>query len=393
MDPKDGADDLSLTALRERVDRVNRDLLERLQERAALVLEIAEVKRARGLGGFDPGREDAMLEDLLGRSSGPFGATELRTIFRTIFRASLEIQERDREQALLVKQPGLMPAGGVRVGTVAIGDGVPVMIAGPCSAESAEQMETVAGALAALPGRIILRAGAYKPRTNPYSFQGLREEGLDIIQAAARRHRLPTVTEVLDITSLDRVASQTDMLQVGSRNMYNTELLKALGRVDRPVLLKRGFMATLEEFLLAAEYIVSAGNPRVVLCERGIRTFERATRNTLDISAVPILKRETSLPVIVDLSHSLGRRDIVLPCGRAALAAGADGLMVEVHPDPDRALSDGFQQLDLKAFEVLMEGLGLMEKPASAGHVTEAVDTAVPPPGRRPPSPTSTSRR
>jgi 3-deoxy-7-phosphoheptulonate synthase/chorismate mutase len=148
--------------------------------------------------------------------------------------------------------------------------------------------------------------------------------------------------------------------------MYNTELLKALGRVRRPVLLKRGFMATIEEFILAAEYIVSAGNPQVVFCERGIRTFERATRNTLDISAVPLLKRETSLPVIVDLSHALGRRDIILPCGRAALAAGADGLMVEVHPDPDRALSDGFQQLDLRAFAELMAGLGLAPAPEPA---------------------------
>ncbi|HKQ96646.1 MAG TPA: bifunctional 3-deoxy-7-phosphoheptulonate synthase/chorismate mutase, partial [Candidatus Polarisedimenticolia bacterium] len=258
-----------------------------------------------------------------------------------------------------------------------IGDGVPVMIAGPCSAESAAQMEQVAAALAAHAGRMILRAGAYKPRTNPYSFQGLREEGLDLIETAAARHDLPTVTEVLDAGSVERVASQCDMLQVGSRNMYNTELLKALGRVARPVLLKRGFMATIEELLLAAEYIVSAGNPAVVLCERGIRTFERATRNTLDISAVPLLKRETSLPVIVDLSHALGRRDILLPCGRAALAAGADGLMIEVHPDPDRALSDGFQQIDLATFETLLEGLGMAAAPkAPAATLVGQVDGA-----------------
>ncbi|HUD71075.1 MAG TPA: bifunctional 3-deoxy-7-phosphoheptulonate synthase/chorismate mutase [Dongiaceae bacterium] len=363
MKPPSDADDLSLTELRGKIDRVNCELLDRLQERAALVQEIAAVKRARGLEGHDPGREDAMLEDLLARSQGPFGPAELRTIFRTIFRASLEMQERDRWQGLRVKQPGLLPPGGVRVGKVAIGDGPPVMIAGPCSAESAEQMDVVAASLATYPGGMILRAGAYKPRTNPYSFQGLREEGLDLIEAAGARHHLPTVTEVLDGASVERVAAQADMLQVGSRNMYNTELLKALGRVRRPVLLKRGFMATIEEFILAAEYIVSAGNPQVVFCERGIRTFERATRNTLDISAVPLLKRETSLPVIVDLSHALGRRDIILPCGRAALAAGADGLMVEVHPDPDRALSDGFQQLDLRAFAELMAGLGLAPAP------------------------------
>jgi 3-deoxy-7-phosphoheptulonate synthase/chorismate mutase len=366
MKPPSDADDISLTELRGKIDRVNRDLLDRLQERAALVQEIAAVKRARGLEGHDPGREDAMLEDLLARSAGPFGAAELRTIFRTIFRASLEMQEKDRWQGLRVKQPGLLPPGGVRVGKVAIGDGTPVMIAGPCSAESAEQMDEVAAALASYPGLMILRAGAYKPRTNPYSFQGLREEGLTLIESTGARHHLPTVTEVLDGASVERVAAQADMLQVGSRNMYNTELLKALGRVRRPVLLKRGFMATIEEFILAAEYIVSAGNPQVVFCERGIRTFERATRNTLDISAVPLLKRETSLPVVVDLSHALGRRDIILPCGRAALAAGADGLMVEVHPDPDRALSDGFQQLDLRAFAELMAGLGLAPAPEPA---------------------------
>jgi len=357
--PTDVTDDGSISALRARIDLVNRELLDRLQKRATLVLEVAALKRAQGLEGHDPGREDAMLEDLLGRSHGPFGAAELRAIFRAIFHASLEIQERERWHGLRVKRKDILPPGGVRVGGVSIGGGATVMIAGPCSAETAEQMERVAEFLADFPGALILRAGAYKPRTNPYSFQGLREEGLLLLQAAAASHGLPTVTEVLDVASLETVAARADMLQVGSRNMYNTELLKALGRIEKPVLLKRGFMATIEEFLLAAEYIVSAGNPAVVLCERGIRTFERATRNTLDISAVALLKRETPLPVIVDLSHALGRRDIVLPCGRAALAAGADGLMVEVHPDPDRALSDGFQQLDLPAFTTLMEGLGL----------------------------------
>lgn len=357
--PPDVTDDGSIAALRARIDLVNREILDRLQERAALVLEIAALKHARGLEGHDPGREDAMLEDLLGRSRGPFGAAELRAIFRAIFSASLEIQERERWQGLRVKRKDLLPPGGVRVGGVSIGGGETVMIAGPCSAETAAQMERVADFLAGFPGALILRAGAYKPRTNPYSFQGLREEGLLLLQAAAASHALPTVTEVLDVASLETVAAHADMLQVGARNMYNTELLKALGRIGKPVLLKRGFMATIEEFLLAAEYIVSAGNPAVVLCERGIRTFERATRNTLDISAVALLKRETPLPIIVDLSHALGRRDIVLPCGRAALAAGADGLMVEVHPDPDRALSDGFQQLDFPAFAAFMEGLGL----------------------------------
>jgi len=381
----------SLTPLRERIDGINREILDRLQERARLVLEIAEVKRVKGLEGHDPGREDQMLEDLVSRASGPFGPTELRGIFRTIFRASLEIQERERWEGLRVKRKDLLPPGGVKVGNVAVGGGETVLFAGPCSAESAEQMERVTAYLSRYRGAMVLRAGAYKPRTNPYSFQGLREEGLVLLRDAAQRHALPSVTEVLDAASLDLVAAHADMLQVGARNMYNTELLKALGRIGKPVLLKRGFMATIEELLLAAEYIVTAGNSQVVLCERGIRTFERATRNTLDISAVALLKRETPLPVIVDLSHALGRRDIILPCGRAAIAAGADGLMVEVHPDPDKALSDGFQQLDLDAFGTLMEGLGLAPAPADDRVVEGAIDTVLKSP--RPPRITPTSGR
>jgi 3-deoxy-7-phosphoheptulonate synthase/chorismate mutase len=226
-------------------------------------------------------------------------------------------------------------------------------------------MEAVALAVARLPGPKVLRAGAFKPRTNPYSFQGLREKGLTILRDTARRHGLVTVTEVVDTSTLDVVAAHTDMLQIGARNMYNTELLKAVGRSGMPVLLKRGFMATLEELLLSSEYILAEGNESIVLCERGIRTFERWTRNTLDISAIPLLMQETSLPVIVDLSHALGRKDVLAPCGRAALAAGAHGLMVEIHPAPDQALSDGFQQLDLDAFATLVRDLGLDRGPAS----------------------------
>ena len=374
-DSNGGAHDTSMAEVRAHIDRVNRQLLDLLQQRAELVLRIAEIKRAQGLQGFDPAREDEMLEDLLGRSRGPFGDAELREIFRTIFRASLDIQEREQWKRLQVKRKDLLPPGGVRVGEVAIGAGATVMIAGPCSVETAGQMELVAGFLGGY-GNMILRAGAYKPRTNPYSFQGLREEGLELLKTAAARHCLPSVTEILDVSSLEAIVAHADMLQVGARNMYNTELLKALGRAGRPVLLKRSFMATIEEFLLAAEYIVSSGNSQVVLCERGIRTFERATRNTLDISAVALLKRETPLPVIVDLSHSLGRRDIVLPCARAVLAAGADGIMLEVHPNPDRALSDGFQQLDLAAFASLMEELGLAA-PAKE-RVPADLDAAVP---------------
>jgi 3-deoxy-7-phosphoheptulonate synthase len=269
------------------------------------------------------------------------------------------LQDQARRQRLQVFRADLVPPGGIRVGSTTVGGKEPVIMAGPCSVETSEQMEAIASHVARLPGVKVLRGGAFKPRTNPYSFQGLREEGLKILREAADRHGLATVTEVLDTKTLDLVASYTDMLQVGSRNMYNTELLKAIGRTRKPVLLKRGFMATLEELLLSAEYILAEGNEAVVLCERGIRTFDRAARNTLDISAIPLLKQKTSLPIIVDVSHALGRKDVLLPCARAALAAGADGLMIETHNRPEQALSDGFQQLDLAEFSALIAALGL----------------------------------
>ncbi len=362
--------DSRLRALRADIDALNERLLDLIQRRAEIVLEIAKTKHSHGIDGYDPRREDEMLQALTAATTGPFGPSEVREIFKSIFRASLEIQDRERRSALRVRRRDLVPAGGIRVGGggarggdgargVAVGGGAPVLFAGPCSVETPEQIDAAAAFVASLPGPKILRAGAFKPRTNPHSFQGLREDGLKLLRETADRHGLVTVTEVLDTSTLDLVASYTDMLQVGARNMYNTELLKALGRIGKPVLLKRGFMATLEELLLSAEYILSHGNDAVVLCERGIRTFEPWTRNTLDISAIPLLKSETSLPVIVDLSHALGRKDIMLPCARAALAAGADGLMIETHATPDQALSDGFQQLDFADFAALVEGLGL----------------------------------
>jgi 3-deoxy-7-phosphoheptulonate synthase/chorismate mutase len=350
----------SLNELRTRVDRINREILSLVRQRGEVVLEIAQLKQHLGLQGFDPRREDEMLRELTAEVS-PFEPDQVREIFKTIFRSSLDLQEGRRQQALNVRRKDLLPEGGIRIGEtgVTIGAGRPVLFAGPCSVETVDQMDRIAAFVAGLPGEKVLRAGAFKPRTNPYSFQGLREEGLRILEDSARRHGLPTVTEVLDTGTLDVVAEHADMLQVGARNMYNTELLKALGRLRKPVLLKRGFMATVEELLLAAEYILAQGNHAVVLCERGIRTFETSTRNTLDIASMALLKTQTSLPVIVDLSHALGRKDILLPCGRAALAAGADGLMIEVHPYPDQALSDGSQQLDLPGCAELVAGLGL----------------------------------
>lgn len=350
-------DDATITELRVRVDAINHRILALLQDRARIVLEIANLKQSHGIDGYDPKREEDMLHHLVAAAEGPFGPGEVSEIFKAIFRASLDIQDHDRRQKLRVRRRDLVPQGGLRVGGALIGHGTPVLMAGPCSIESAEQMDRIAGGLAQIPAVKFLRGGAFKPRTNPYSFQGLREAGLRILHDAGRKHGLTTVTEVLDASTLDVVCEYADMLQVGSRNMYNTELLKAIGKTRKPVLLKRGFMATLEEFLLAAEYILAEGNDAVVLCERGIRTFERATRNTLDLAAVPLLQQETSLPVIVDLSHALGRSDILLPCGRAALAVGADGLMIEVHDRPDQALSDGFQQVDLETFAAFVRGL------------------------------------
>jgi len=241
----------------------------------------------------------------------------------------------------------------VLLGGAAIGDGAVHVIAGPCSVEGSEMLLQTADAVKAA-GAIALRGGAFKPRTSPYSFRGLGVDALDMLVQVREETGLPIVTEVLDTRHVARVAEQADCLQVGARNMQNFALLTEVGDAGKPVLLKRGMSATLEDLLLAAEYILARGNPRVILCERGIRTFERALRSTLDIAAVPYLKQETHLPVLVDPSHAAGRRDLVPALALAAVAAGADGLLVEVHPDPDHARSDGDQSLRLDAFAELM---------------------------------------
>jgi 3-deoxy-7-phosphoheptulonate synthase len=232
----------------------------------------------------------------------------------------------------------------VRVGGVPIGPDALTVIAGPCAVETPEQ--TLAAAqMAKAAGASLLRGGAFKPRTSPYAYQGLGEAGLKILAEVSAETSLPVVTEVIDPRDVDLVSSHADMLQVGTRNMQNFALLQAVGGAGKPVLLKRGFSATVEEWLMAAEYIAQRGNLDIVLCERGIRTFEKATRNTLDISAVPVAQKLSHLPVIVDPSHSAGRRDLVLPLTRAAIAVGADGLIIDVHPKPTTALCDGDQAL------------------------------------------------
>ncbi len=232
----------------------------------------------------------------------------------------------------------------VSVGDVTIGAQPIVIAAGPCSVESNEQLGAIAKAVKATGARV-LRGGAFKPRTSPYSFQGLKTEGLVYLKEVAQEHGLPVVSEITDLSYLETFAEHVDIIQVGARSMQNFELLKELGRTDKPVLLKRGFANTLSELLMSAEYVMSGGNGRVILCERGIRTFETATRNTLDVSAVPVLKRMTHLPVFVDPSHAGGAAWLVDPLALAAVAAGADGLLIEVHNDPAGALSDGQQSL------------------------------------------------
>ncbi len=241
-------------------------------------------------------------------------------------------------------------------GEIYIGEGYCTIIAGPCSVESREGYLEIADLLKDR-GVHILRGGAYKPRTSPYSFAGLGEEGLKILKEAREMTGLPVVTEVVDVRDIEKVAYYSDIIQIGSRNMQNFALLKEAGRIRRPVVLKRGFAATIEEWLSACEYILAAGNEQVILCERGIRTFEEMTRNTVDIGAVALVKEISHLPVIVDPSHATGRRSLVAPVARAAIAAGADGLMIEVHQDPEQALSDGFQSITPAAFAALSREL------------------------------------
>ena len=243
----------------------------------------------------------------------------------------------------------VIPLGPARLGGTRF-----TVIAGPCSVESREQIIEIAKIVKAA-GASVLRGGAFKPRTSPYSFQGLEEEGLHLLEEARRETGLPFVTEVLTPEQVPLVAEHADMLQVGARNMQNFGLLKAVGRANKPVLLKRGMMSTLNELLMSAEYILSEGNPNVVLCERGIRTFETETRNTLDLSAVPVLKKLTHLPVFVDPSHATGHWDLVAPMAKAAVVAGADGIMVEVHQNPENAFSDGPQSLKPHRFNQLMD--------------------------------------
>jgi len=260
----------------------------------------------------------------------------------------------------------------INVGDVRIGGDEVIVMAGPCSAENEKQVRTTAAAVRRA-GAKIFRGGAFKPRSSPYSFQGLGEEGLRLLRDASRSEGMALVSEVMDVSQIAMMDQYCDIYQVGARNMQNYSLLKELGHARKPVLLKRGLMATIEEWLLSAEYVLSGGNAEVILCERGIRTFETATRNTFDVSAIPVVKKLSHLPVIADPSHGAGRRDMVVPMARAAVAAGADGLLIEVHCDPDHALSDGAQSMFPPQFDRLMAELRIIAPAIGRSICLEAV--------------------
>ena len=305
--------------------------------------------------GFNVHRSTGVIHTVLG---GVGGKEEFDT-------AVFEVMEGVKEVHRIVSpyklaSRGFRPHGTiVKIGDVEIGGSAVVVMAGPCSVENRDQIERAAD-IAADAGARVIRGGAFKPRSSPYSFQGLGEEGLRMMRAAADRRGLLVISEVMDASQIPLLSGYADILQVGARNMQNFNLLRELGRIRKPILLKRGQSATIEELLLSAEYILSGGNYEVILCERGIRTFETYTRNTFDVSAIPVVKKLSHLPIVADPSHGTGRRDLVPPMARAAVAAGADGLLMEVHHDPDHALSDGAQSLYPAQYAELMHQLRLI---------------------------------
>ena len=346
-----------LAVLRGQIDIINMQILELLNKRATIASEIGRIQSEIGTTFYDPEREAYMLQELQRANKGPFSNETVSALFREIFRATLALEESEARATLKVQRKNNQEKTVITLpdGTE-IGNGAFQVIAGSCAVESLEQMDEVGAALAER-GVKIMRGMAYKPRTSPYDFQGLGEPGLKIARQVANKYDMMVTSEVLDMSLIPMMSDYVDIFWVGARNMQNSFLLRALGKVRQPVILKRSFGATLKELVYAAEYIVSSGNPNVILMERGVRTFEQWTRNTLDISAVPLLKMETHLPVIVDISHSAGRRDIALPLAKAARAVDADGLMVEVHPNPAVAMSDAKQQLSIPEFNNLMDAL------------------------------------
>lgn len=352
-----------IAELRQKIDAINLQILELLNQRASIASEIGKIQTALGSQIYDPQREGDMLTALEMANNGPFSNETIKALFKEIFKATLAMEETQAIAKFMVnRQPGQRDAEIILPDGTQIGGGVFQVIAGACAVESFEQMDAV-GELLAEQGVKIMRGMAFKPRTSPYEFQGLGEPGLKIARQVANKYGLLVVSEIMDMSQVSMMSDYVDLFWVGARNMQNSFLLKALGKVRQPIVLKRGFGNNIKEWLNAAEYIISSGNPNVIFMERGIRTFETETRNTLDISAVPVLKTQTHLPVIVDISHSAGRRDIAVPLARVAKASGADGLMVEVHPNPPVAMSDAKQQLFFDQFREVMRAINAMAMP------------------------------
>ncbi|AZV44744.1 bifunctional 3-deoxy-7-phosphoheptulonate synthase/chorismate mutase [Peribacillus asahii] len=343
-----------LDVLRDQLDDINLQLLHLINQRAELAQEIGRVKEKQGVNRYDPVRERKMLDLIEETHEGPLELASIKHIFKEIFKLGLDIQDENKKKALLVSRKQKQEDTIINLNGELIGNGVPSFVFGPCAVESYEQTAAVAAAIKAK-GLKLMRGGAYKPRTSPYDFQGLGLEGLQILKRVADEYDLAVISEIVSTDDIETALDYIDVIQIGARNAQNFDLLKAAGSTNKPVLLKRGMSETIDEYIHAAEYIMAQGNSNIILCERGIRTYEKATRNTLDITAVPILKQETHLPVLVDVTHSTGRRDLLLPAAKAALAIGADGVMAEVHPDPAVALSDSAQQMDLKQFDAFYD--------------------------------------
>ncbi|MDN4526583.1 bifunctional 3-deoxy-7-phosphoheptulonate synthase/chorismate mutase [Fictibacillus fluitans] len=332
----------TLDELRNQMDDLDLQLIDLINQREVLLQKHEELRTERA---------EKVLERIACHSNGPIRKETLISLFKLLDQA---VPASSRK--LLVSRKSKLENTVVTVAGEEIGGAYPILVAGPCAVESEEQVDAAARAVKAQ-GLHFLRGGAFKPRTSPYDFQGLGEEGLCLLKQAGTRYGLSVISEIVDPRDLEMASGYLDVIQIGARNMQNFELLKEAGRIRKPILLKRGLSASIDEFIHAAEYIMVHGNDQIILCERGIRTYEKATRNTLDITAVPLLKQETHLPVLVDVTHSTGRKDLLVPAAKAALAIGADGVMAEVHPNPKQALSDASQQMNFTEFESFVSEL------------------------------------
>ncbi len=333
----------NLKELRDKIDDIDDQLLKLIQERFEIVDEVRKYKEVNNITIVDKNRETQILNRLSENYQGILSKEEIKDIFRKIIGVSTHVQERLSNIDFHYEKKHQDHKTVIDVSDEKIGDKFTYMF-GPCSIETEEQMEEVAKSIKEL-GLRFIRGGAFKPRTSPYDFQGLGIDGLKMMKKVADKYGLLVVSEVMESTDLDDALKYIDVVQVGARNMQNFSFLKRLGKIDKPVLLKRGLSATINEFLNASEYILQGGNKNVILCDRGIRTFENKTRNSLDIAGIAVIKKSTHLPVIVDISHAAGRADIIPELAYAVRALGVDGLMCEVHPDPSKALSDSSQQI------------------------------------------------